>query len=250
MNHVLIMAGGQSSRMRASTNSNTHKALIKVFDIPLIELNILYAYLFKFKTLWISVSVNEPDLINYIKELQVVYECKLKIKLELLTENVPLGTIGAVQWVDCNKEPLLILNVDNLLNLNLKNLVDAHIKSGADMTIAAHEESFRIPFGELITHDTTIIDYLEKPLKKIFVSSGTYVLSNSAIEIVREHYRDRRIDVPLLCKTLIKSHFKVNTFPHKAIWTDINDNLSLLKTNQMEKWSLLKTIIKLRGQLN
>lgn len=249
MHNVLIMAGGQSSRMRKSTSLSTHKALLTVFDIPLIELNLLYAYIYQFRNIWISVAAAEEELIAYVNKLKITYKESLDVDIQLIVEQLPLGTIGAAQFADTGNESLLVLNVDNLLNLDLTALLRSHEQSGAVMTIASHLEPFQIPFGQLVVKGDTITDYLEKPEQKILVSSGTYVLGGEARDMICQEYNNKRIDIPRLSKELMARGLKVHAFFHHAIWSDINDKDTLQKMRETQQWPLIEEINKLKKQL-
>ncbi|RZL15291.1 MAG: hypothetical protein EOO89_13740 [Pedobacter sp.] len=250
MENVLIMAGGRSSRMRSSTNSSIHKALLAVFDVPLIELNLLYAVFHKFNKIWISIAAAEEELINHVKQLRINYMQNLKIDINIIIEKEPLGTIGAAQFVGIDDDDLLVLNVDNLLNLDLNTLLNSHLHADAVMTIASHHEPFKVPFGQLVVQGNTILDYLEKPEQMILVSSGTYVLSRIARDLIREDYKNRQIDIPHLCKDLLAKGLRVHSFFHESIWIDINDNETLKRMREMKKWPLIDEIIKFRRELN
>lgn len=249
MNNVLIMAGGQSSRMRNSTGKTLHKALATVFDIPLVELNLLNAYLHGCSKIWISVSVNELDLIDYLKILKSNYEEKLGLQIRMIIEKEPLGTIGAVQFVECDENPLLVLFVDNLSNLNLQNLVTSHSNAVADMTVACHNEPFKIPFGELVVENGMVVNYIEKPDHNILISSGTYVLGKKAQNLIQSDYLDKRIDVHTFTQTLITQNKLVSSYFHNAIWMDINDQATLLRTQKLQPWSQIEQIKQLKYNL-
>ncbi|MDB5127436.1 sugar phosphate nucleotidyltransferase [Mucilaginibacter sp.] len=249
MHNVLIMAGGQSSRMRNSTNLSTHKALVTVFNIPLIELNLLYAYVYKFNKIWISVAAAEAGLIAHINRLQATYKRKLNVDIEVIVEQQPLGTIGAAQFVNIGDEDLLVLNVDNLLNLDLTALMQSHVRAEAVMTIASHHEPFQIPFGQLVVKEDMVVDYLEKPEQKILVSSGTYVLGSTARDMINQKYNHKRIDIPQFGKDLIAQGLKVHSFFHSSIWSDINDKDTLQRMREMEQWPLIEDISKLKKEL-
>jgi len=240
------MAGGLSSRMRNSTGKSFHKALAQVFDIPLIELNLLYAYNYGFKNVWISISINEVEIIDYVKKLQRVYDKNLGITIHMIIERSPLGTIGAVQFVECKYEPLLILFVDNLLDINLTELMTSHVSAKADMTIVSHKESFQVPFGELVVEGDQIIQYIEKPEHEVLISSGTYVLGEEVQYLIRNDYPDKRIDVHNLAKVLISQNFKMLSYFHTAFWADINDQVTLLRVRGEPQWPLIKKISELK----
>lgn len=247
MSSILIMAGGKSTRMRNSTLKDTHKAQETVFGISLLELNILYAFIYGYTKIWLSISSTEIDLIAYIKELQSKY--RSKIILHLLLETTPLGTIGAVQLLESNDDELVVLNVDNLIALDLNEFLKSHQNANAAMTIASHIEPFKMPFGQLVTKDTRVVNYLEKPTIEVLISSGTYVLSSTTQDMIRGHYQNKRLDIPELAIELINQDKVVHSYKHTEFWTDINDKETLTKIRETEKWPILKQITAMQDEL-
>ena len=67
-------------------------------------------------------------------------------------------------------------------------------------------------------------------MRRICVSSGTYVLSSRACDLVP---KGRRFDVPDLVDTLIKNGEPVAAFEHDAPWIDVNDAAAILKAEQL-----------------
>ncbi len=140
--------------------------------------------------------------------------------LRCLKECVPLGTIGIAREMKDYSQAILVVNVDNLTALNLNRLVADHLESAAALTIATHIEPFQIPFGEVRISDGFITDYLEKPVRRISISSGTYVLSPRACEFI---YPGISTNVPQLFATLIQQGERVRAFEHTSSWIDVND---------------------------
>src|SRR5207249_1887943 len=109
-------------------------------------------------------------------------------------------TIGAAREAIAGAETLLVVNVDNLTSLSLGDFVAFHLEQDAALTIAAHEEHFQIPFGELNLSGHRVRGYMEKPVKPVWISSGTYVLSSAACEFIPQ---GQRTDVPQLVAVLL-----------------------------------------------
>lgn len=247
MSTILIMAGGKSTRMRNSTLKDTHKAQETVFGTSLLELNILYAYIHGYTQISISVSSAEPDLIAFINELKSKY--KSKIFFRLIVETTPLGTIGAAQLMESTDEDLVVLNVDNLISLDLNQFLKSHQNANAAMTIASHMEPFKMPFGQLVTEDTRVVNYLEKPIIDVLISSGTYIISSTTQEMIIRNCQNKRLDIPELALQLINEGKVVHSYKHTAFWTDINDKETLTKIRATEKWPILKQITALQDEL-
>lgn len=226
---VLIMAGGRSERMRLTTG-RTHKALVPVLGIPMIDRNFTSLLAQGFKDLVVAVSAQEHEIIEYLRQGGANLVRAQGAVLRYYEEEVPQGTIGAAGNVECHSEPLLVVNVDNLTTLDLNAFVKHHVQSAAALTIATHFEPFRIPFGEVDVEGGMITKYLEKPTFSVHLSSGTYVLSSCARAYIG---KNRRTDAPTLFAMLRDGGERVVAFEHSAPWIDVNDAASLEKAEQL-----------------
>ncbi|HKP13007.1 MAG TPA: sugar phosphate nucleotidyltransferase [Blastocatellia bacterium] len=218
MEIALIMAGGRSERMRASFGPQ-HKALVRVLGLSLLERNLYKLLSHGFSDIFIATNSHEPELLAHVAE------CRQRLaargaRLECLKEDAPRGTIGIAHELKGRAETILVVNVDNLTALNLRHLVEHHLESGAAFTVATHFEPFQIPFGEVILDDGLITDYREKPVRRICISSGTYVLSARACELIDPA---EPTSVPQLFAALRGRGERISAFEHAAAWIDVND---------------------------
>lgn len=220
---ALIMAGGSSDRMRAS-GCKTHKALRCVSGCTLLEHNIRMACEHGFTDISVAVNSSEAELRSWLatRGLTIAEQCGFELRI--LVEEQPLGTIGSARFFASAQEHLLVVNVDNLADLDLRAFYDFHLGAGAALTVAAHREPFRIPFGQLETVDSRVIAYHEKPVFPITISSGTYMLSNRAMSAIPA---GQTIHVPQLINMLIEAGEAVDCFRHTAWWIDVNDEAAL-----------------------
>jgi NDP-sugar pyrophosphorylase family protein len=226
---AIIMAGGRSERMR-STAGNTHKALISVLGVPMIERNLLGLFAQGFYRVIVAVSSRERDVVDYVNGRATKLARSFGAALHCYIETAPLGTIGAAGSVQCDSDPLLVVNVDNLTTLNLREFVNHHVKERAILSIATHMEPFPIPFGEVVVQDGLVTEYREKPTLSIRLSSGTYVLSRKA----RSHIaKDCRTDVPSLFALLQARGERIASYGHSAPWIDVNDGASVVKAESL-----------------
>ena len=226
---ALIMAGGRSERMRASLGPQ-HKALVRVIGLSMLERNICKLLSFGFREIFVAISSHEPELECYVETRCKTLAAARGATLRCLKESAPLGTIGIARELKGYSQPVLVVNADNLTALDLNRLVADHRESGAALTIATHIEPFQIPFGEVRISDGLITDYLEKPVRQISISSGTYVLSPSACEFIRP---DTPTNVPQLFATLVKQGERVRAFEHTASWIDVNDSAAVGRAEEL-----------------
>ena len=226
---AIIMAGGRSERMR-STAGQTHKALISILGVPMIERNLLALFAQGFRDVIVAVSSRERDVLDYVngRATKLAHRCGAALRCYI--EVAPLGTIGAAGAVQCDSDPLLVVNVDNLTTLDLREFVDHHVRERAILSIATHVELFPVPFGEVVVQHGLVTEYREKPTISIRLSSGTYVLSREA----RSHIaKDCRTDLPSLFALLRERGERIVSYGHRAPWIDVNDAASLDKAESL-----------------
>jgi NDP-sugar pyrophosphorylase family protein len=219
---ALVMAGGRSERMRAT--SGFHKALMLVGGKALIERNLQALFDEGFQDIVVTIGSQSPEIEAFIGGRGCELASSAGAALTCLKEAPPLGTIGAAGITSHGSDALLVVNVDNLTTLPLRRFVKHHRKTGAALTIASHREPFQIPFGQLIIRDGEVLEYLEKPLLPIPISSGAYVLSPQAAELIEP---DRRFDITDLFRAAKAKGLKISAFEHDCAWIDINDESSL-----------------------
>ncbi|HXN42120.1 MAG TPA: sugar phosphate nucleotidyltransferase [Myxococcaceae bacterium] len=226
---ALIMAGGRSERMRAG-GSSQHKALRTVLGVPLIEHCIASLLRFGFNDLFVAMNGRERALADWLHQRRRDLFESDAAKLEVLIEDQPLGTIGAVASLPEHVEDVVIVNVDNLTDLNLRQLALFHRESRAAATVATHQERFQIPFGRLDLAGQSVVGYEEKPELAVWISSGAYVLGRSAIDRVSP---GTRLDLPTLIHSLIGAGETVVGYRHQAAWIDINDENALVRAEEL-----------------
>jgi len=234
---AVIMAGGRSSRMRA-THGPAHKALVDVLGVSMLERNLATLFGQGFDDVTVVSSADEPAIVEWVSargaDLAKVASAKIRGHIEC----EPLGTIGVLGALALDGD-VLVVNVDNLSAIDLRALVRAQRDSGAAMTVAVHEEPFSIPFGEVRVDNGCIVEYAEKPQRRLLVSSGTYVVGRKARESIEP---GKPTNVPELIARLIARGESVGAFKHDAPWIDVNDDAGIraaesLITANVERFS-------------
>jgi mannose-1-phosphate guanylyltransferase/phosphomannomutase len=229
MTAALIMAGGRSSRMRASLGKQ-HKALVKVLGVSMLERNILTLLSHDVREIFLAVGASERSVLAYARGRGQRVARAGGAELKLYIEKHPRGSIGAARAIRTAFDDLLVVNVDNLTSLDLTALVEHHRATKAVLTIATHIEPFQVPFGQVSIKDGEIVDYWEKPVLPVPLCSGTYVLGKIA-----------RLNIPLnrpsgapeLVHILLRAKHKVSAFPHSSHWIDVNDAASVKKAEEL-----------------
>ncbi len=229
MTAALIMAGGRSSRMRASFG-RTHKALVKVLGVSMLERNILTLLSHNIREIFLAVGTAERSLLAFARGRghRVAYAGGAELKVFI--EKYPLGTIGAARAVRIASDDLLVVNVDNLTSLDLSALVEHHRATKAALTVATHIEPLPIPFGQVSIKNGEIVEYAEKPVLPVSLCSGTYVLSRTARLSIPS---GKPLSAPELVNILLHAKQKVSAFSHSSPWIDVNDSSSVDKAEEL-----------------
>jgi NDP-sugar pyrophosphorylase family protein len=98
------------------------------------------------------------------------------------------------------------------------------------ITVAVHEETFWIPYGEVTLSEDRITGYAEKPERKIWVSSGTYALSPRVREFIS---LARPTNIADLVACALRAGEWVEAFFHRNAWVDVNDKVDLARAQAM-----------------
>jgi NDP-sugar pyrophosphorylase family protein len=225
----MIMAGGQSSRMRADGGKH-HKALRTVAGMTLFEHNLFSLLHGGFTDLVIATSHSEKELNDYLKQRILPLTQGADYQVTLYEEKEPHGTIGAARSVSAEHGHVPVINVDNLSDMDPRAFLNSHLENGAAMTIATHYQSFRMPFGEVQIKDGFITELCEKPTTVYHTSSGTYVLSPRARAAIPH---TGPLGAPQLFEILKQKGETVAAWQHGCHWIDINDTEGLELAEQM-----------------
>lgn len=223
------MAGGRSERMRAS-RGELHKALVPILGVPMIERNLCRLLATGFRRIHVAVAAAEAEIVGWVASRGRSLARAVGAELTCYEERSPLGSIGAVRELAGEWEAMLIVNVDNLTTLDLPAMVEHHLAVSAAATVASHLEPFRNPFGEVRVRDGWVREYVEKPVRRIRVSSGTYVLSPRALPRLRRGAPTMAFD---LFRELLERGEPVADFPHRAHWIDVNDDRAVARAEAL-----------------
>ena len=222
---IVIMAGGEGTRMRPLTES-TPKPLLNIAGKPMIR--------------W----VQKRAIDSGIAECQVVARYmheefeKILNKLEqgfqsfkLVIEDVPLGTAGALRLVRTNADFLIVQNADVMCDINYQSLVQDLQDREFDALVVTKSDSWQNPFGVVIKEGEHFKGIEEKPVFKFEISAGIYVFRTKRLAQyfdLRQHLGDE-LDMPDLLVGLRKSGFTIGMHMHRGYWRDVGTPEALLE---------------------
>ena len=210
---VVIMAGGRGERLRPLTDVKP-KPMLLIGTKPIIEQNIDRLVAFGVNNFWISVRYLGNQIKDHLKSGR-----DKNINIKYLEEDMPLGTIGCVSLIsEFENEYVLVTNSDLLTDMDYEHFFMEFISSGADFSVATIPHNVDIPYAVLETKDNLILSFKEKPTYTYFANGGIYLMKKSVCKQIPENGFFNATD---LLDKLIKSNYKVTSYPLIGYWLDI-----------------------------
>ena len=130
---AMILAAGYGTRLKPLTEK-IPKALIKIYDKPLLELVIRKLIATGVKEIIINVHHFAEQIEDFLNT-----ENNFGIHIELSKESEILGTGGGLKkaaWFFDEKKPFFLHNVDILSTINLAEMYDFHLQKKSLATLA------------------------------------------------------------------------------------------------------------------
>lgn len=210
---ALIMAGGFGSRLGDLTQSMP-KPLLPVGDLPILEHILRRLEAASVADIYLSVHYLAEQIQDFVQRRQCA------IRISVLHEVAPMGTAGALQYLnDDVSRPLLVINGDILTSLDFNAFIQFHAQHGFDATLAVAQHRVRIPYG-VVRHgaDGVFLGIDEKPMIAHYVAAGIYLLSPQFRALVKQ---GERIDMPALLERGQREGLQAGLFPIHEYWTDV-----------------------------
>lgn len=229
----LIMAGGLGERMRRS-GQKVPKPMVPVLGAPLIERNLLALLRAGIRETAVVVAADGPvaaGVTAWARRRGSVLAEAGGGRLRLIVEPQPMGNAGAMTLLRPGGAHVLLVFADNLTALDLRSLADEHLAGQADLTLAVHEETFRIPYGVAEVAGGRIKNYHEKPDLTFLIGSGVAIAGPGAVAA----FESRRppAGVTDLVRVAVDAHLVVLPKPHRAAWIDVNDVEAQARATEM-----------------
>jgi NDP-sugar pyrophosphorylase family protein len=212
------MAGGRGERMRAS-GVDVPKPLVPVRGVALAEHNLRQLLRHGLDDLVVAVPGGDGPVARFAEGRLAELAAEHGARLRVLAEERPLGNIGCAGQLH-GEGDVLVVYADNLTTLDLGAVLRHHAESGAALTLAAHDEPFRVPYGRLELADGRVVGYAEKPTIAVTVCSAIAVLGPGATGALPA---DRPTGLVDLTVELLRRGLPVAAYRHEAPWVDVND---------------------------
>jgi len=212
-NWMIIMAGGQGSRLRPLT-TGTPKPLLKVGAKPILETIIDNCISYGFKKFYLSVNYKAQMIEDYFGD-----GSKWGIQIRYLKEKKQTGTAGSLSLLpEIPSKPFIVMNADLVTGLNFQDLINFHLEHRSVATMCVKEYELAVPYGVVGVNDGVIEKIDEKPVHKFFVNAGVYVLDPKVLKFLSGN---KPLDMTDLFSKVIDGNQNATAFPIHEYWLDI-----------------------------
>jgi len=210
---AVILAGGQGSRLRPYTTI-LPKALMPIGEMPIAEIIIRQLKFYGLTQIAIATGHLSGLIQSFFGDGR-----RLGVNIQYVFEDEPLGTAGALKLVKNLEDHFLVINGDILTDMNFKKLLTTHKKNKSQATIVCKERIVKTDFGVLeMDNKGDLLDYIEKPEHRSYVSTGINVLTKECQQYIRPK---ESIGIPDLMLRLKNSGKKVYCFKLPGVWLDL-----------------------------
>lgn len=210
---AVIMAGGRGQRLRPLTDT-VPKPMLRVGDKPIIEHNIDLLRKYGIDDIWISVRYLGDQIRKYFDN-----GVNKSINIGYVEEEKPLGTIGSVSLVEgLTQDTVLIMNSDLLTTIDLEDFYSFYYDNEADMAVACIPYKVSVPYAVMESNDIWLTGFKEKPSYTYYSNAGIYLVRKEVLKYIPN---DEQYNATDLMEYLMKSNYKVATYPLISYWLDI-----------------------------
>jgi dTDP-glucose pyrophosphorylase len=212
-NLMVIMAGGQGTRLRPHTAS-CPKPLLAVGGKPMLEHIVLRARAEGFGQFVLAIHYLGDMIEEYFGD-----GTRWQVEIRYVREPVPLGTAGAIALLDPRPAvPFVVSNADVLTDIHYGELLDFHRRHDAAATMAVRLHEWQHPFGVVRSRGVDIIGFEEKPISRSHINAGIYVIEPAALDALRP---GEPCDMPTLFTRLQERSARTIVYPMHEPWLDV-----------------------------
>ena len=214
---VVIMAGGQGTRLRPLTNV-LPKPLIPIGEQTMME-DIMDRFVeCGCNKFYVSVNYMADFIRHYFDNFS-----KHNYNIEYFQEDKPLGTAGSLHLLK-NKinDTFFVSNCDSILDEDYGEILKYHRENKNEITVVSVMKSIYIPYGTLETGENGLLESLhEKPELTFKINTGMYILEP---HLLKEIPSDRIYHITYLIEKLVREGRRVGVYPiNEGSWIDIGN---------------------------
>ncbi len=214
---VVIMAGGQGTRLRPLTNV-LPKPLIPIGEQTMME-DIMDRFVeCGCQNFYVSVNYMADFMRHYFDNFS-----KHDYHIEYFQEDKPLGTAGSLHLLKGKiNDTFFVSNCDSILDEDYGEILRYHRENKNEITVVSVVKSIYIPYGTLVTGEGGLLSSIhEKPELTFQVNTGMYILEP---HLLKEIPSDRVYHITYLIDKLVKESRRVGVYPvNEGSWTDIGN---------------------------
>lgn len=214
---VIIMAGGQGTRLRPLTNV-LPKPLIPIGEQTMME-DIMDRFVdCGCHRFYVSVNYKADTIKSYFSSLN-----KPQYEISYFQEDKPLGTAGSLHLLKNEiNSTFFVSNCDIIIDDDYTETLKYHQENRNEITVVAAVKNMSIPYGTLETKEEGLLSKIrEKPTYTFKINTGMYILEP---HLIREIPEDTFYHITFLIEKLISEGRRVGVYPiNEGSWTDIGN---------------------------
>ena len=224
-NPMMIMAGGQGTRLRPHTEY-CPKPMLEVSGKPMLEHIIERAKVDGFRNFVISLHYLGHMIEEYFGEGD-----RHGVSIRYLREQSPLGTAGCLSLLDQHPTlPFIVTNGDVLTDVSYSEVLAFHICHNAVATMAVRQYEIQNQFGVVRTKGLEIEGFEEKPVYRSHINAGIYVLNPEALDFLQY---GQHCNMPTLFERIRDHSGRTIVYPMHEPWLDVGRPDDLLAAKKI-----------------
>lgn len=223
---AILMAGGIGERLRPMTLT-IPKPLLKIDGKAIIDYNIESLAAAGISDITVATRYLAGQLYEHFSNPVG------GINVKCVTEEIPLGTIGAVTLVDLpDNGSTVVMNSDLLTTISYEDMYIKHCHEHAAITIAAIPYVISVPYAILATENEHVVSLEEKPTYSYYANAGIYIIEN---RLLKKLQKGIRIDATTFIENAISDGERVAYFPINGTWIDIGSPADFKHAEELMK---------------
>ena len=191
---LVIMAGGKGSRL-SSLSKDIPKPMINIADKPVLEHQLKFFVENGFQDAIISIGYLGHVIKDYFKD-----GTNFGLTINYIEETKPLGTAGALRFVDTTADLLLLVNGDIIFDFDLNRMLAYHKSKNADITLFTHPNNHPQDSAIIETDDEgRIIKWFNKEKRRENVpnrvNAGIHLINRAALNFNSAIWQKDKVDL-------------------------------------------------------
>lgn len=225
---ILILAGGRNDGFESS---HVHKTMQLVNGKPVLENIILFLKKQGINRFIFSCDFMSDQIMSYFSDGK-----KFDVDIKYVLSEKPQGRAQAIKIAkNYFDKTFLVWYGDTLCKFDLVDMIRTHNDAKAIATIALTTVSNPLNYGVVKMQGNRIIDFIEKPQKKIaesfLVSSGIFLAEPEIFKYISVNMKSLELD---LFPKLAKKNLLIG-YPFEGTWLNVNSKNDLQRANVLWK---------------